>query len=82
MDKSGQVWTTNEQIGNSLKQYFSSLFTSSNLSWQSIDQAIRFVELRVTQHMNQLLDVEFKREEIKRVVFDISALKALGPDGF
>ena len=39
------------------------------------------VNRRVTTDMNQILMAPFSREEVKKALFSIGDLKALGPDG-
>ena len=39
------------------------------------------VNRRVTTDMNQFLMASFSREEVKKALFSIGDLKALGPDG-
>lgn len=64
VDEGGLVRTSEEDISNCILDFYSELFSSSSLTWDSIDQALRFVENRVDEEMNNLLDAAFTEEEI------------------
>jgi len=68
-----------ETMGAMVKEYFSTLFTREVLEID--DGILTDVERRVTPDMNQLLLAPFTREEVKKALFSISDLKALGLDG-
>lgn len=82
VDEDGHLKTSEEEIKGCFKRYFSSLFSSSNPSWEAIEQALRFTEMKVSESINHFLDADFGEDEIRKVAFDIGSTKAPGPDGF
>ena len=79
-DRQGQVWSTQEDIGASFINFFGSLFTSEQLG--EMESCLLSIERKITPEMNRALTKPFSKEEVKAVVFQMSALKASGPDGF
>lgn len=65
-DEYGVTHTREHKIEACAVNFFSSLFTSSNPSWEAIDKALRFVEPKVDKEMNLRLDAKFNEEEIKK----------------
>lgn len=71
---------TNTQ--NLAKEFFSSLFTLNHPSNSQIQNITEKSYISLSEESKAFLDREFSSEEIKRVVFQMSKLKAPGPDGF
>lgn len=59
--------------------YFQNIFTSQ-VDIVNMD-VINKVTPRVTPYMNEALLAPYTEEEVKRALFSIGDLKALGPDG-
>lgn len=79
-DENGLWLEEEERIAKRINSYFQKLFTTNgDRSWGNTMDAVEKV---VTEDMNEHLTAEIQDEEIKRAVFQMNALKALGPDGF
>lgn len=62
-----------------VQNYFTHLFQSE---LQEFDESVLdSVKVKVTPDMNRSLLAPFTAEEVKKALFDIGDLKALGPDG-
>lgn len=81
LDDSGIIQTTERGIGKCITDFYNYLFKSREPNWHSIEQALQFVDNRVDDAMNNLLNTEFSDKEIKQAAFDINPSKAPGPDG-
>ena len=68
-----------EELNNYVCSFFQELFTSH--SDASLADLIEKVEPRVTTAMQDMLNADFSREEIKAALDHIGYLKAPGPDG-
>jgi len=79
VDEQGVRHENIDEMNVMVKEYFANLFTSEV---QEVDQGVLMdVNRRGTTDMNQLLMAPFSREEVKKALFSIGDLKALGPDG-
>jgi hypothetical protein len=68
-----------ENLKPLITDYFSNLFTSEV---QATDPALlEKIHPKVDQYMNEKLLAPFTADEVKKAVFSIGDLKALGPDG-
>ena len=71
------VWQENEEVmGEIVLDYYTDLFTSSNLI--VFDEILEAVQPRVTSSMNQKLTMEFTIDEVYVVLKQMYLLKALG----
>lgn len=68
-----------EEMTNYVCSFFQDL--SSSAAGDRLDELISKVQPRVTEAMNNILDVEFTREEVKAALDHIGDLKVPGPDG-
>ena len=79
VDEQGVRHENIDEMNVMVKEYFANLFTSEV---QEVDQGVLMnVNRRVTTDMNKVLMAPFSREEVKKALFSIGDLKALGPDG-
>ena len=71
------VWQEDEEVmGQIVLDYYTDLFTSSNLI--VFDEILEAVQPRVTSSMNQKLTMEFTIDEVYVVLKQMYLLKALG----
>ena len=79
LDDTG-VWREGmDEINSIITGYFSNLFTSQvNVPNRNV---LDHVHTRVTTDMNERLMAPYTAEEVKKALFSIGDLKALGPDG-
>ena len=71
------VWQEDEEVmGQIMLDYYTDLFTSSNLT--VFDEILEAVQPRVTSSMNQKLTMEFTIDEVYVVLKQMYLLKALG----
>ena len=71
------VWQEDEEVmGQIVLDYYTDLFTSSNLT--VFDEILEAVQPRVTSSMNQKLTMEFTIDEVYVVLKQMYLLKALG----
>ena len=75
----GQMCTDKGGIAQILISYYQDLFTSASPC--NLDQAVADIPCTVITEMNNMLQEVYTREEMDRVVFQMEALKALGPNG-
>ena len=74
------VWQENEEVmGEIVLDYYTDLFTSSNLI--DFDEILGAMQPRVTSSMNQKITMEFTADEVNMALKQMYPLKALGPDG-
>jgi hypothetical protein len=78
-DDAGNKYVEDEDIAEVLKDYFSSLFTSSNPS--DIEEKTTLVAGRITPALRTTLTVIFRREEVEEALFQMHPTKAPGTDG-
>lgn len=77
------VWCTEDaEMAEIIIQYFDSLFSSSHLSSQILDEAISFIETIVSSYINAILEALFSPEVARKAVFDLHPSKAPGQYGF
>ncbi|KAL5823208.1 hypothetical protein ACOSQ4_021108 [Xanthoceras sorbifolium] len=62
-------------------EYFSSIFSSSAPSPETLRRVTQVVEPRVSSSMNALLDAKFSAEEVRQALFLMYPTKAPGVDG-
>jgi hypothetical protein len=79
-DENGEVWETQEGIGEAFENYFSQLFTAGGIV--NYGDCFEGVEVRVSEAMNESLMRPFTAEEVRSALFQMAPLKAPGPDGF
>jgi hypothetical protein len=79
-DEEGAYQTDQGTMGRLATKYFRELFTAD----ETIDPepVLRLFEGKVTEEMNEKLCADFTEKEIGDALFQISPLKAPGPDGF
>ena len=65
-----------------LRDFFSSLFDSSNPSASDIQIATKDIKARLSEDMKNELSSRFTMEEILSAVSNLNPTKAPGPDGF
>lgn len=70
------------EIQSEFLNYFSGLFQSSNLSPDSIEEALVSLQPKVTDEMNAMLTHVFTKEEVRDALFQMNPNKAPGPYGF
>lgn len=58
--------------------YFNSLFTATEVSWQSV---VNCIENKVTSSQNEMLLKPVEDQEVKRAIFHMHSDKSPGPDG-
>ena len=78
-DSSGTWQETPKAIENIVTEYFSSLFTISNLS--EIERVIDIVQAMVFEPMNCLLDQDFQAMEVQQALKQMHPTTAPGPNG-
>ena len=78
-DPVGEVCSDEDGIANILVSYYQGLFNSLNLSM--IGEVVAGIPCSISDEMNQLLNVEFTREEVVTTLKQMEPLKAPGPDG-
>jgi hypothetical protein len=77
--ESGDWIEDQDQLSDHIRTYFAGLFSKEV---EVPDPGvINKVKPCVTPEMNNILCVEYTREEVKKALFDIGDLKAPGPDG-
>ena len=73
------VWQENEEVmGEIVLDYYTNLFTSSNLI--DFDEILGAMQPRVTSSMNQKITMEFTADEVNMALKQMYPLKAPGPD--
>lgn len=80
MDSGGSLFSDQVEIGEVLSQYFSQLFSSSNLS--DLEFSLQAVNHCVSDEMNQTLLVVFTEEEVKETLFMMKLMGAPSLDSF
>lgn len=80
-DRSGQWVSEFRQVEDTISEYFSSLFSSSNPDPMLIQESLRDVMVSVSDEMNQGLLRPFVTEEVEVAAKQIHPNKAPGPDG-
>lgn len=76
-------WTTNEcEVNDIFLNYYQSLFTTTNPTFSSINEALSGIQTRVTEQMRIMLDKPYNSLEVKTALFGMAPWKAPGPDGF
>ncbi|XP_021743844.1 uncharacterized protein LOC110709892 [Chenopodium quinoa] len=78
-DDQGMWQTSKEGTNKVIADYFSGLFASTMSN--NFDEALMGVKPKVTDDMNDILDMEPKADEIKDALFQMHPNKATGPDG-
>lgn len=78
-DPVGEVCSDEDGIANILVSYYQGLFNSSNPSM--IGEVVAGIPCSISDELNQLLNVEFTREEVVRTLKQMEPLKASGPNG-
>ena len=74
------VWCVgDENVAGMLEDYYSKLFTTSNLS--NFDEVTQHVGQIVAEEMNKDLIGDFNRRGVERALNQMAPLKALGSDG-
>ena len=74
------VWQENEEVmGEIVLDYYTDLFTSSNLI--DFDEILGAMQPRVTSSMNQKIIMEFTADEVNMALKQMYPLKAPGLDG-
>ena len=74
------VWQENEEVmGEIVLDYYTDLFTSSNLI--DFDEILGAMQPRVTSSMNQKITMEFTADEVNMALKQMYPLKASGLDG-
>ena len=74
------VWQENEEVmGEIVLDYYTDLFTSSNLI--DFDEILGAMQPRVTSSMNQKITMEFTADEVNMALKQMYPLKAPGLDG-
>ncbi|XP_057994399.1 uncharacterized protein LOC131174664 [Hevea brasiliensis] len=69
-----------EEIKTKILSFFKHLYRSSRPS--GIQEVIELIPELVSQEMNDQLSAPVTDADVKKVIFDLGASKALGPDGF
>ncbi|XP_010473903.1 PREDICTED: uncharacterized protein LOC104753332 [Camelina sativa] len=78
-DENGLLVETEDGIEEVATRYFQTLFTASTTSGS--EDALRYVDSRVSPETNAVLSRDFSDSEIKKAVFSINPDKAPGSDG-
>ncbi|WOL10732.1 hypothetical protein Cni_G19491 [Canna indica] len=79
--KNDDLWTDNEiEMQEEVNNYFEELFKSSNPT--SFDNAVMGISSKFSSEMNQRLNDQITKEEMKEALFEMHPTKALGSDGF
>ena len=74
------LWVEDEnQIGDLLNSFYSSLFSSSSPT--KFDEVLEGMETRVTQEMNEELLRSFEAFKVQAALMQMKANTASGPDG-
>lgn len=80
LKKPGGVWAeTEESIEHVATEYFQTLFNSSEAG--EFEEALRYITVKVTPDMNEMLTRTPTDGEIKKAIDSINPDKAPGPDG-
>jgi hypothetical protein len=74
-----RVWKEGARLKNHVAGYFTNLFTIEDTGNNA--GVLDAVSLCITEAMNETLKAPFTTEEVKKALFNIGDLKALGPDG-
>jgi hypothetical protein len=80
MDVRGCTWERDEDIENAFINFFRKVYTSEPTG--DMSQCLQGVTGRVTPEMNCRLTRAYSHEEIREAIFQMSPLKAHGPDGY
>jgi hypothetical protein len=80
LDMDGRLCQTQAQIKEAFISYYKELFTAGDVRW--VEDSVQAVEWKVSPEMNQKLLADFTIEKISSVLYQMSPLKAPGPDGF
>ncbi|CAM8892645.1 unnamed protein product [Rhodiola kirilowii] len=77
-------WATDEkQMGDLIKSYFSNIFsTSKGQAGEDHSHSFSNIQRRVTAEMSRKLCEPVTASEVQAAVFQMSPMKAPGPDGF
>jgi hypothetical protein len=74
------MYHINEDIANAFIEYYTNLFTTSNVG--NLGECIHVIDSEVSSDMNVQLLTEFTMEEINQSLGQMQAFKAPGPDDF
>lgn len=76
------IATAQKYIEETIIDYYATLFSSQHTDMADIQNISDMISSAVSSDMNCQLSIPFSKEKVKKVVFDHSPTKALGPDGF
>src|SRR4051812_20849356 len=76
----GGVISCIEELEHMATQFYTNLYTSEGVS--NMDEVLAAIPFKVTSEMNASLEAAYTGDEVKRALFQMSPLKAPGPDGF
>lgn len=79
-DTAGKLWDTPDTVEQAFVDYFMGLFQAGPMG--DMDPCVRNLTAGISMEMNMDLLKEFTREEVTVALFQMSPLKAPGPDGF
>lgn len=82
IQSSSNEWISNpNEVRSIISNYFVDLFSTSNPSQRSIENALYGMEARISETMKAQLDAPYIDADIHEALFRTSPWKALGPDG-
>ncbi|KAM7526935.1 hypothetical protein LguiA_016837 [Lonicera macranthoides] len=81
VDDDGRELVLLQDIGNEAIRYFSQLFQSIEPSMEAMDAVTKWVEMRITSSINDMLTIDFSASKVLSALKFMSPSKAPGPDG-
>ncbi|XP_042964646.1 uncharacterized protein LOC122298864 [Carya illinoinensis] len=69
-------------VAEAFKTHFDEVYRTENLGVGKINKCLAEMEKKVTAEMNEVLERDFKREEVEEALKMMGSLKSPGPDGF
>ncbi|KAK2665818.1 hypothetical protein Ddye_004392 [Dipteronia dyeriana] len=79
----GGVWRTkDEDLEDIINEYFASLFSSTYPSSVDLEDVFGIVENRLPANLNAFFNGQFTADDIRKAIFQMNSLKALGSDGY
>ena len=79
-NKTGEWCSDEEQIADTIVEYFQDLFTSGQPEDEEIGPVLEAVDQWVTDDMNNTLMEPYTGDEVRRALFQMHLSKAPGPD--
>ncbi|XP_062028872.1 uncharacterized protein LOC133744858 [Rosa rugosa] len=80
-DEQGQWCDDDDGMEKVVTNYFTKMFTASNIDLEAVETTLAAIQPCVTHGMNEKLCASYSQEEVKNALFQMYPTKSPGPDG-